>query len=254
MFFLSKKDKVLFKQILSKKPVIHFITNYVTANACANITLAVGGSPIMADEPKEVEEIASISNALVLNIGTINERTLKSMLVAGTKANKLNIPVILDPCGVGATTFRNEAIKTILSKVKISVLKGNYGEIATIYKLMKIEKNNKTKKNKSKGVDNNFNGEFLDIIKQSKLLSTHLNCIVCATGKIDITTDGKNALQCKYGNKIMSRITGCGCMLNGIVACCCAIDKNYLNATHNACCLFGGNYKRFLASYLKTAK
>lgn len=254
MFFLSKKDKVLLKQISSKKPVIHFITNYVTANACANITLAIGGSPIMADEIKEVEEIVAISNALVLNIGTINERTLKSMLIAGTKANKLNIPVILDPCGVGATTFRNEAIKTILSKIKISVLKGNYGEIATIYKLINIEKNKKQNTTKSKGVDNNFNGELLEIIKQSKWLSKKLHCTICATGKIDITTNGINVLQCKYGNKIMSRITGCGCMLNGVVACCCAIDKNYLNATHNACCLFGRNYKKLLASFLKTAK
>ena len=250
--FLDRQSKKILKHISKKKPIVHFITNYVTCNACANITLAVGGSPIMADEIDEMEEMVSIANALVINIGTINKRTFQSMLMAGKKANQLNIPVILDPCGVGATTLRKTAIKEILSSIKVSVIKGNYGEIATIYKMLGLDK--MQEEAKSQGVDNNFKGKLNDILAISKFLAKHLNCIVCATGKIDITTDGNSVLQCRYGNKIMSKITGCGCMLNGIVACCCAIDKNYLQATHNACCLFGKNYKRLLGSYLKMAK
>ena len=122
----------LLNEVRNKKPLVHNITNYVTVNDCANILLAIGASPIMADDIKEAADITKISSALVINIGTLNERTIESMIASGKKANELNIPVIFDPVGAGASEFRNETTKKILEEVKISVLRGNMSEIKFI--------------------------------------------------------------------------------------------------------------------------
>ena len=252
MFFsLKKKEIALLKKIKKSNPIIHFITNYVTVNACANITLAVGGSPIMADEYDEVSDIVKLSSALVLNIGTINKTTLKSMIKAGKEANNVGIPVILDPCGIGATSFRKQAVKEILDAVKITVIKGNYGEIKDVCNLFN---DNDTELVKSKGVDNCFKSSFTEMMMLAKRCAKYLGCIACATGKTDIISDGNDVVLCKYGNKIMTKITGCGCMLNGVIACACAVEKNFLQATHLACCIFEKKYKKFLASYIKIAE
>lgn len=112
-----------------QSPVVHSITNYVTVNDCANIILAAGGSPIMADDAAEVEQIVGLSSALVLNIGTLNTRTAASMLAAGKRANALNIPVVLDPVGAGASSLRNEILRTLMREVRFAVIKGNSSEI-----------------------------------------------------------------------------------------------------------------------------
>lgn len=126
----------MFEQILeninSKKPLVHCITNYVTVGDCANIVAACGASPIMADDYNEVEDITSICNALVLNIGTLNERTVKSMIRAGKKANALRHSVILDPVGAGASKLRTETTYTLLDEIEFSVIRGNISEIKTI--------------------------------------------------------------------------------------------------------------------------
>ena len=129
---IAQKVVELLNRLKNKKPLIHNITNYVTVNDCANILLAIGASPIMADDLKESADITSIASALVINIGTLNERTIESMIASGKKANELNIPVVLDPVGAGASSFRNETTKRILEEIKISVLRGNISEIKFI--------------------------------------------------------------------------------------------------------------------------
>ena len=124
-------EKML-ENVREKMPLIHNITNYVTVNDCANILLACGGSPIMADDIGEVEEITSICGGLNINIGTLNERTIRSMLAAGKKANELGHPVILDPVGAGASSLRTNTAYTLLEKVKFSVIRGNISEIKTL--------------------------------------------------------------------------------------------------------------------------
>ena len=127
----------MFEKIMNnvkiQKPLVHCITNSVTMNDCANAILAVHGSPIMADEIKEVEDITSICQALVINIGTLNERTVEAMIKAGQKANALNHPVILDPVGAGASSFRSETTFRLLNKIQFSVIRGNISEIKTVY-------------------------------------------------------------------------------------------------------------------------
>lgn len=216
MDFYNEIYRIL-EKIKEEKPLVHHITNYVTANDCANIVLALGGSPVMADDPREVEEMVSIASALVLNTGTLSERTIESFIIAGKKANILGIPVILDPVGVGATSFRNKVVEKILKEVKLSVLKGNMSEIKNIYGIDSA----------TKGVDSNDNP--LDGGKEISIgLAKKLNCVVAITGVIDIVSDGKKIFYIKNGHEILSNITGTGCMSSSLIGLCCGTGKNTL--------------------------
>lgn len=214
-------NKKISQQLLSlraKKPLVHHITNYVTANDCANITLAIGASPVMADEICEVEEIVAISSALVVNIGTLNQQKLQSMLKASIKANQLGIPVVLDPVGVAATSFREQAVREILNKVKVSVIKGNLAEIKAIYGLQ----------GKSRGVDSievvgTDTQDALEAINIAKELALKLDTCIAVTGAVDLITDGKTLYKVANGHPLMADVTGTGCM-------CCSLIGSYLGS------------------------
>lgn len=122
----------LIEDVRKRNPLIHHITNQVTMNDCANITLALGASPIMAMEVKEVQEVTSLSQALVLNMGMLSENTVEAMIISGKVANELNIPIVLDPVGVGVSKFRIHAVERLLENVKVSIIKGNQSEIKTL--------------------------------------------------------------------------------------------------------------------------
>ena len=121
------------EQVAVRSPLIHCITNYVTVNDCANILLACGGSPIMADDAGEVEEITSLCDGLVLNIGTLNQRTVTSMELAGKRANQLGHPVVLDPVGAGASALRTRTALELVKKLRLAVIRGNLSEIKTLW-------------------------------------------------------------------------------------------------------------------------
>jgi len=213
----------LLDEVRNKKPLVHNITNYVTVNDCANILLALGASPIMADDIKEAADITKISSALVINIGTLNERTIESMIASGKKANELNLPVIFDPVGVGASEFRNETTKRILEEVKISVLRGNMSEIKFISGL----------KSTTKGVDasesdtNIGNDEGINVAKS---LATKLNCTVAITGSTDIISDGNRVAILENGDKMLANVTGTGCMTSALVGGFCGAGSDYFIA------------------------
>ncbi|NLY78280.1 MAG: hydroxyethylthiazole kinase [Tissierellia bacterium] len=205
-------EKIL-KNVHEKTPLVHCITNYVTVNDVANAILACGASPIMADDLKEVEEITSICNATYINIGTLNERTVESMIKAGKIANSLNHPVILDPVGAGASKFRTDTTYRLLDEIKFSVIRGNISEIKTIY----------TGSGKTKGVDadvsDRITEETLDeAVLFAKNMSKKLNSVIAITGAIDIVADENKAYVIRNGHPMMSKITGTGCMLSGIIA------------------------------------
>ncbi len=128
--------KHMLENVRQMNPLVHNITNYVTVNDCANILLACGGSPIMADDSSEVEEIIAICNALVINIGTLNERTIQAMLAAGKMANQKGRPIVFDPVGIGASVLRTDTAKRLLTELEFSVIRGNISEIKMIYRVM----------------------------------------------------------------------------------------------------------------------
>ena len=120
------------ERVRAQGPRIHCITNLVSANDCANILLACGASPIMAEDPREAEEITGLCDGLDLNLGTLSERKLEAMVLSGVRANAMGIPVVLDPVGLGASRFRREAGKLLLEKVRFTAIRGNLSEIRAL--------------------------------------------------------------------------------------------------------------------------
>jgi hydroxyethylthiazole kinase len=212
---IQEQLKEVFGTLQHKRALIHHITNYVTVNDCANVVLAIGASPIMADELSEVEEMVSICDALVLNIGTANERTITSMLKAGKVANAKGIPVVLDPVGVGATSFRRQSVAKLMEAISFSVIRGNMAEIKTIAGL----------EAKSAGVDSleeESNGA-----KIALTLSKKLGCVIAITGKIDIASDGVRSYALENGDVALTKLTGTGCMSSSLIG-------SFLGASNHA--------------------
>lgn len=226
--------KAVMDNVRNYMPLVHNITNYVTVNDCANIIIACGGSPIMADEIEEVEEITSICNALNINMGTLNSRTVPAMIMAGKKANELGHPVIFDPVGVGASTYRKNTAEKIIREVKISIIRGNFSEIKAL-----------RDGGKTKGVDANdvdvIDSENIDeIVKFCKAFSKETGAVIIVTGVIDIVADENKAFAIKNGHYMMSKISGTGCMLSALLgAFAGANPDNLLEASLVAVALMG---------------
>lgn len=200
----------LLTEVKAKNPLVHQITNYVTVNDCANIVLALGGSPVMADDEAEVEEMVTIASALVINIGTLNARTVKSMLLAGKKANQLGIPVVLDPVGVGATNFRTDTAARLIQEIQLAVLRGNMSEIKM---LAGIE-------TKTRGVDSGDTVEGNAGGKEiAENLAKKLHCTIAITGAQDIISDGIRTSFINNGHPILAKVTGTGCMATALIGC-----------------------------------
>lgn len=215
--------KSIYENVKKNIPLVHSITNYVTVNDCANIILAVGGSPIMADSALEVEEITSICNSLVINIGTLDERVIDSMIKAGKMANKIGNPTILDPVGVGASTLRLETTFKLLEEVSFSIIRGNASEIKTIY-----EKSGTTMGVDAKKEDKVRDENLDQMIDMCRELSKMTGAIICLTGAIDIVSDSVNTNVIYNGDALMSKVSGTGCMLSAIIGAYCAANKDDL--------------------------
>ena len=205
--------KAIFENVREKCPLIHNITNYVTVNDCANIVIACGASPIMADDKDEVEEITTICSGLNINIGTLNSRTIDSMLIAGKKANELNHPVVLDPVGAGASKLRTSTAMKLLDEVKLAVIRGNISEIKT------LASGSGTTKGVDADVADKVTEENLDEeVAFTKAFAKKTGAVIAITGAIDIVAD-ENKAYCIYnGHPMMSSITGTGCQLSAMTA------------------------------------
>lgn len=200
-----------------KKPLIHCITNYVTAGDTANMLLAAGASPIMADDPEEVSEVVEYANALVLNMGTLSESHISAMLKAGVTANKRKIPVMLDPVGFHLSEFRSQAFYKIQSEVKFSVIRGNLSEILEMGGIPAH----------SHGVDSDSEpNEGLDLTAAAEV-ATRSWCTCAVTGAKDIITDGQRAAQLLNGTDKLKKITGAGDMTTAMIAAFASVTDNY---------------------------
>lgn len=217
---IQKECALLLGALREAAPLVHQITNYVTVNDCANAALAIGASPIMADDLQEAAEIAGISRALVLNIGTLNSRTVASMLSAGKSANLSHVPVVLDPVGAGASKFRNDTVNTLLREVKFAVIRGNLSELSFLAGLGA----------QTKGVDTGEADAGNDPVAVAREVSRKFGCVSAITGAVDVISDGTRVVQIRNGHPMLSRVTGTGCMTSALVGAYCGAGSDYFTA------------------------
>jgi hydroxyethylthiazole kinase len=213
--------------IRERKPLVHQITNYVVMNETANATLALGALPVMAHAPQEVDEMASVAGALVLNIGTLSEHWVAAMLVAGAAANRAAAPIVLDPVGAGATTYRTATAQRLLSELEIAVVRGNAAEIATLA----------GRQAEIRGVEAVGDAAGPELAQAA---ADALGCVVSVTGPVDHVSDGKRVVAIGNGDKLLGTVSGTGCMSTAITGCFLAVRADDpLEAAAGALVAFG---------------
>jgi hydroxyethylthiazole kinase len=195
------------RKLRERKALVHQITNYVVMNETANATLALGALPVMAHAREEVEEMVALAGALVLNIGTLSPAWVEAMLTAGRAATQRGIPIVLDPVGAGATSYRTDTARRILDEVGVTVLRGNAGEVATLV-----------------GVDAEVRGvESMAVASEPAELAASagraLGCVASVTGPVDHVSDGQRTLSVSNGHELLAAVSGTGCMSSAITGC-----------------------------------
>jgi hydroxyethylthiazole kinase len=216
---MSDSPGAALRDLRERKPLIHQITNYVVMNETANATLAIGALPVMAHAIEEVEEMASAAGALVLNIGTLSTPWIDAMLRAGGAANEANAPVVLDPVGVGATTFRTDTAKRILAEVDVAIVRGNAAEVAA---LADVEA-------EIRGVEAiGAAGSGADIACTAAI---RLDVVAAVTGPVDHVSDGTETRAVANGDPLLATITGSGCISTALTGCFAAVREPLLAAT-----------------------
>lgn len=215
------------KAIRETKPLVHNITNFVVMNFTANILLAAGASPVMAHAANEVEEMVSFAKALVLNIGTLDDVWIASMIKAGKKASALGVPIILDPVGAGATKLRTETAKRILAETRVTLVRGNASEILALSGAA----------SKGKGVDS---ADSVDAAAERAVrLAQELGVPVAITGPVDFITDGKRVVRVANGHPLMGCVTGMGCGATAIIGAFAGVDADPVSAAATALAYYG---------------
>lgn len=216
--FDSKTVAATAARVRAENPMIHHITNSVVMNFTANITLAMGASPVMAPSVAESPQMAGYAGALLLNIGTITPDLLMSMVAAGHAANEKGIPVVLDPVGAGATELRTNAVKTLLSELDISIVRGNAGEMLSLAGTSGAVR----------GVDSLASGDGHEDL--FKAFASETGIVTAVSGETDFITDGENWIKVYNGNPLMGRVTGTGCGATTAAACFAAVGPPLLQA------------------------
>ena len=214
--------------IRQRRPLVHQITNYVVMNETANATLALGALPVMAHAIEEVEEMASVAGALVLNIGTLSKHWIEAMLLAAKAANGAGVPVVLDPVGAGATKLRTETAKRILAEAEIAVVRGNAAEVATLA----------GRQAEIRGVESI--GASDSGAELARAAASELGCVVAVTGPVDHVSDGDRVIAVANGHELLGTVTGTGCMASAITGCFLAVAADRpLEAAAEALVVFG---------------
>ncbi|MDU1845087.1 MAG: hydroxyethylthiazole kinase [Niallia nealsonii] len=219
---MNEKYEMLIPKVLTKLraqvPLVHNITNVVVTNFTANGLLAIGASPVMAYAKEEVADMATLANALVLNIGTLTAENVESMIIAGKAANLANTPVILDPVGAGATRYRTESAHRIMKEVEITLLRGNAAEVANVAGI----------KAKMRGVDSVSEHNNSEIaLEAAKLLQVP----VVITGEKDIVAVNEKLSIVHNGHQMLTKVTGTGCLLSSILGAFIAVEEDVFLAS-----------------------
>lgn len=215
------------QHIRDRAPLVHNITNYVVMNTTANALLAVGASPVMAHAVEEVEEMAGIAAALVINIGTLSSHWIEAMAKAMWKASQCGIPVALDPVGAGATRLRTETARLLIGKTPPAIIRGNASEIKALG----------DEEARTKGVDSTHASE--DSLDAARALSDRTGSVVCVSGAVDLIVQGSAIIRIANGHPLMSRVTGLGCTATALIGAFAAVNPAFLKAAAHAMAVMG---------------
>ncbi|MDF1677356.1 MAG: hydroxyethylthiazole kinase [Legionellaceae bacterium] len=216
-------------QLKAANPLIFNITNYVSMDFVANGLLALGASPIMSEASEEVKDLLKISQTLVVNLGTLNEALIARVNLACVEANRLNVPIILDPVGAGATAYRTRVATELLAQYRIALVRGNGSEIMALAGEMQ----------QTKGVDSL--AESLDAEEAAKALSRQHHCVVTVSGATDVIVSGEAVTYLTGGSPIMPRVVGTGCLFTAVTAAFCAVFPNDIYEAAQAAASYYGN-------------
>jgi len=214
-------------KIRATSPLIHNITNYVVMNTTANALLAIGASPVMAHAIEEVEEMAGLAQALVINIGTLSSPWIEAMLNAGKEAHRRKIPIVLDPVGCGATQFRTRTVQKLIDEIHPTVIRGNASEIKSL-----IDSGQGTK-----GVDSMHHPD--EVFNDARSLSLSVDCVVSISGPVDLIVQGDELVRIENGHPMMTKVTGMGCTSSAITAAFLAINNSPIQAAAHAMAVMG---------------
>jgi hydroxyethylthiazole kinase len=222
-----EKSSDILEKIRREHPLVHNITNYVVMNFTANALLALGASPVMAHAVEEVEEMVGLANALVINIGTLSQPWIDSMVRAARAARARSIPIVLDPVGAGATRFRTETSRRLIGEAPVAVLRGNASEILAVA----------GQKGITRGVDSVHGAE--DAWMAARDLAKTYGTVVAVTGAEDFVTDGVRVARISNGHPLMGRVTGTGCAASAITGAFCGAETDAFAAAIGALVTFG---------------
>lgn len=224
---MAKKLWTHIQSVRQAAPLVHSITNFVVMNNSANALLAVGASPIMAHAHAEVEDMVGICASLVVNIGTLDDYFVQTMLLAARKAHEANKPWVLDPVGAGATAYRNEVLSQLLA-YRPSAIRGNASEILALARM-----NGAT----TKGVDSTAkSGEAIDA---AYYLQERYGSVVCISGETDIVLHQDQLSFLQNGDALMTKVTGLGCSATAVTGAFLAVTDDRHEAVTAAMALFG---------------
>ena len=216
------------ENVRENNPLTHCITNSVTINDCANAVLAIGGSPIMAEDEEEMEEVVEIADVLVINIGKLSKEQIKAMNVSAAHATKTNTPIVLDPVGAGISQLRNNTIKYLVENNNITAIRGNISEIKAIANIVGLLNTESAAKGVDVSEDDIISRDNLEINGNLvKELAKKLDTVVIASGPLDIISNGETTIVLDNGDEMMPLITGSGCMLTSIVGSCVAVNDPF---------------------------
>ena len=219
------------------QPMIHSITNYVTANDVANMLFACGAAPCMADDVNEVKDIVMLSSGLTVNLGTLNKDRFEAMVVAATAAIRSGKPIMFDPVGAGSSESRTASAKQFLFLSKPTVIRGNLSEIKVLAEIQSSDR--PVFRGLTRGVDSPIS-DFKDSLRSAVTLSKKTGAVTVVTGESDLITDGKTLVFVKNGDPLLKRITGSGCMMSAVItAFVSANPDNVLEAVTSAVCAIG---------------
>ncbi|MDD5723844.1 MAG: hydroxyethylthiazole kinase [Syntrophales bacterium] len=214
-------------KIRETSPLVHNITNYVVMNSTANALLVLGASPVMAHAEQEVEEMTGIARALVINIGTLSTSWVAAMFLAALRARDLGVPLVLDPVGVGATSYRTKTCRDLIETVPPAIIRGNASEIMALA----------GQDARTKGVDSaDSSGAALEAAMR---LNEKTGSAVCISGEVDYIVDGAGVIRVENGNPMMGKVTGLGCTATALCGAFAAVNSSFPVAAAGAMAIMG---------------